>query len=205
MQREVTRVKRKMRIKWRHVATSFLVVLALVFFNTVLCALSVTLVYDVLIPIGTLFSYNLLRYMEKVEGGYSGYEGMKELISLTIFRIFAIPTLFMSVPLAFRMAFGRGRRFKEATGAKIGYADGMRMYMREYGAYDLFAAIVVTTVLWWTPIGAFLSPLVLTFLGPVPPVVGWLCTVALTVLTLPLGAFLAQKRWRAQYICEAME
>ena len=196
-------MKRK-RIAWQHAVVSFLMVISLVVLNTVLCSLSVTLVRDVLIPIASLFSYELFLYMEKVDYDVR-YEGMEELIALTTFRICAIPTLFLGTPLAFRMAFGRGRHFKEVTGAKINYRDGMKMYMREYGIYDLVAAVTVTTALWLTPIGVFLFPPILTFYGVVHPVIGWLLTVLWTVLTLPLGAFCAQKRWRAQFICDALE
>ena len=183
---------------------SLLVAISLVALNCVLCSVALFLVRDALIPVASLFSYELHLYMEKVEYDVQ-YEGVKEMIELAIFRIFAIPTLVLSGPLSYYVAFGRGKKFKAETGAKITYRDGMRGYMREYAVYDAVAVFFVVTLLWWSPFATAFFPPAVTFYGMLHPLLGWLISLTVSLFMLPLGAFIAQKRWRAQYISTALE
>ena len=199
-----TKKQRKQTVNWCKVRQSFAVVFCLILFNSVLCGLAMALVRDILIPIATMFSYDLHRYMELLE--YNAfYEDEERALALGIYRACAVPTLFLGAPLAFRVAIGRGRKFKEDTHAKIGYAEGLGAYMKEYGRYDIVVMVIMTSLLWLTPLNVLLSPVSTAFFGWMPPIFGWLITVAVSLLTIPVGAFFAQKHWRAQYICAAME
>lgn len=199
-----TKKQRKQTVNWGKVRQSFAVVFCLILFNSVLCGLAMALVRDVLIPLATMFSYDLHRYMELLE--YNAfYEDEERALALGIYRACAVPTLFLGAPLAFRVAIGRGRKFKEDTHAKIGYAEGLGAYMKEYGRYDIVVMVIMTSLLWLTPLNVLLSPVSTAFFGWMPPIFGWLITVAVSLLTIPVGAFFAQKHWRAQYICAAME
>lgn len=179
-------------------------VVFLILFNTVLCGLAVAVVRDLLLPLATLFSYDLHLYMEQLRYN-SFYEAEEARLALAIYRACAVPTVFLGAPFAFRTGIFRGRKFREDTEARITYADGMRLYMREYGRYDMAMCVIVASVLWITPLGVYLSPVSTALYGWIPSVYGWLITVCVLLLTLPLGVFFAQKHWRAQYICAAME
>ena len=192
------------RMSWKNMFVSLLIAISLVALNCVLCSLALFLVRDAVIPVASLFSYELHLYMEKVEYDVQ-YEGVKEMIELAIFRIFAIPTLILSGPFSYYAAFGRGKKFKEETEARITYRDGMISYMREYAVYDALAVFFVVTLLWWSPFSTAFFPPAVTFYGAVHPLLGWLISLIISLFMLPFGAFVAQKRWRAQYISTALE
>jgi hypothetical protein len=173
-------------------------------FNSILCGLAVAVVRDLLIPLGTVFSYELHRFVEQLRYN-SHYAEAERQLALGIYRCCAFPTVFFSAPLAYRVAVGRGRKFKEETQARINYYDGLRSYMKEYGKYDLVMSVIVTTLLWIVPLGVYLSPVSTMLYGVIPPIFGWLLSVAVAVVTVPVGVFFVQRRWRAEYICDAME
>ncbi len=190
--------------KIQNVFDSVLIMLLLILFTYLMCNLLLFFVNEIIVPIIALFSYDFHRYLERLENDVM-YDGMLEIFRIIVWRVSSIPALFLAAPLAFRFSRSRARYFKNQTGAAINYADGLRLYIREHALFDVIVFGVVTFVFcFWIPDGRMLFPVGTVALG-VHPILTWLIIFPLTVLTIPVGAFWAQKHWRAKYICSLLD
>ena len=190
--------------KIQNLIDSMLVLLLLVLFTYLFCNALLLFVRDIVVPVIALFSYDFYRYLERLENDVM-YDGVIAALMILVWRLSSIPALFLAAPLAFRMSPSRARYFKSRTGAEINYADGMRMYIREHALSDIVVFGVATFVLCLViPGGRMLFPVGSLFLG-LHPLVTWLIVFPLTVLTIPVGAFYAQKHWRAKFICSLLD
>lgn len=188
----------------QNLVDSVLVITCLVFFSYILCNAFLIVIREIFIPAIALFSYDLHRYLEQIEHDVM-YDGVQEILALTIWRASAIPALFLASPLALRMAPFRARHFKRATEGRIDYADGMRMYFRENAMFDAIVATIMTILMCLVfPVGRMMYPVGMVMLT-VHPVLVWLFILPLTLLTLPIGTYFAQKRWRAKYMCSMLD
>ncbi len=190
--------------RFKNITDSVIVMVLLVFFSYVMCNLLLVLVREIIIPSIALFSYDFHRYLEQIEHDVK-YEGVQQMIALSVWRASAIPALFLAAPLAVRLSPFRSRYFKTVTEARVDYAEGMRMYIREHAVYDVAVAAVATFALCFLfPLGRLMYPVGLVVVS-VPTFLVWLLMLSLTVLALPVGVFYAQKRWRARYICSTLD
>jgi len=178
-----------------NLAVSFLAVGLTFFFSAILVAVSTMAVRDWLAPLACRFSYDWFIYMERNSAEF--WEKWQDVI----LSISAVPALYISAPLAYRLACrSRGRYFRGRTDVFIDYAEGFRFYLKEHAIYDGIAAVVLTTaVLIRTEWLAFF-PTAYTFAHWINPWVSWPISLVFLAGAIALGAIRAQESWRARYI-----
>ena len=174
-----------------------------VLFNLVLSYLFIFLIYGWLLPNFTVFSPALKNWY---------YSSDEQAIQQTVDICFPIGTLLSLIPssfFAYRTLRARRKEFIKLTKGLISYEGGLRMHTVNYGFSDTVVFSVLSALLAVATVIVGVGPWLVVFpaahtlfslLGnPLGAIIGLPLLIALECIAIPIGALLAQKKWRALY------
>jgi len=172
-------------------------------YNLFFSLVTVLLIYGWLLP-------NLALISPRISDWY--YSGDLPMLQATLDVIYHVGNVFSMIPatyFAYRSIRNRRREFLKITKGLISYEGGLGLHKENYGFSDSVVCAAVMLIFTLAALIAGVGP----WLGVFPlaytlfslfgnvlgPIIGLVPAIAIECAAIPIGVFLAQKKWRALY------